>query len=172
MSKVVEYLRPDIPRILINRNIVKVPKVSNNKDDYLFHACLLGDCGKSNESPAVSWMHIIGNWFSLILFYLSRFTCLDVVAEALAQKMKGDDVVILSTTGSAIGLVMSDETWLQNQPKESIHFFSTMDGFKFWQGWYSTRVSCTLQQIYIAMNKVHRCQKWLSISDQIFRAFW
>ncbi len=61
MSKVVEYLRPDIPRILINRNIVKVPKVSNNKDDSLFHACLLGDCGKSNESPAVSWMHIIGN---------------------------------------------------------------------------------------------------------------
>ena len=58
----VEYLRPDIQRILINRNIVKVPKVSNNKDDYLFHAsCLLGDCGKSNESHAVSWMHIIGN---------------------------------------------------------------------------------------------------------------
>ncbi len=61
MSKVVEYLRPDIPHILINRSIVKVPKVSNKKDDYLFHACLLGDCIKSNESPAVSWMHIIGN---------------------------------------------------------------------------------------------------------------
>ena len=61
MLKVVEYLRPDIPRILINRNIVKVPKVSNNKDDYLFHACLLGDCGKSNKFPAVTWMHIIGN---------------------------------------------------------------------------------------------------------------
>ena len=61
MSKVVEYLQPDIPRILINRNIVKVPKVSNNKDDYLFHACLLGDCGKSNEYLDVSLMHIIGN---------------------------------------------------------------------------------------------------------------
>ncbi len=61
MSKVVENLRPDIPRILINRNIVKVPKVSNNKDDYLFHACLLGDCGKSNESLDVSLVHIIGN---------------------------------------------------------------------------------------------------------------
>ncbi len=61
MSKGVEYLRPDIPRILINRNIVKVPKVSNNKDDYLFHACLLGDCGKSNESLDVSLVHIIGN---------------------------------------------------------------------------------------------------------------
>jgi len=46
MSKVVEFLRPDIPRILINRNIVQVPKVSHKDDDCLFHACLLGDCGK------------------------------------------------------------------------------------------------------------------------------
>jgi hypothetical protein len=37
--------------------------------------------------------------------------------------MKGDDVVISSTTGGAIGLVTSDETWLQNQPKESILLF-------------------------------------------------
>ena len=54
---------------------------------------------------------------------LCRFTCLDVVVEALAQKMKGNDVVISSTTGGAIGLVTSDETWLQNQPKESILLF-------------------------------------------------
>jgi hypothetical protein len=46
MSKVVEFLRPDIPRILINRNIVQVPKVSHKDDDSLFHACLLGDCGE------------------------------------------------------------------------------------------------------------------------------
>ena len=123
MSKVVEYLRQDFLRILINRNIVKLPKGSNNKDNYLFHACLLGDCIKSNKSPAVSWMHIIGNWFSLISFYSSRFTRLDVIVEALAQKMKGNDVVLLSTTGGAIGLVTSDETWLQNQPKESILLF-------------------------------------------------
>jgi len=142
MSKVVEYLRPDIPRILINRNIVKVPKVSNNKDDYLFHACLLGDCGKSNESLDVSLVHIIGNWFSLISFYSSRFTRLDVVVEALAQKMKGDDVVILSPTGGAIGLVTSTRQCRTNQKKA--FFFSAVDGFKFWQGQYSTRASCTL----------------------------
>ncbi len=46
MSKVVEYLRPDIPRILINRNIVRVPNVSKDDDDCLYHACLLGNCGK------------------------------------------------------------------------------------------------------------------------------
>lgn len=45
MSKVVTYLRLDIPRILINRNIVRVN--STTDDEVLFHACLLGNCGKS-----------------------------------------------------------------------------------------------------------------------------
>jgi hypothetical protein len=54
MSNVVEFLRPDILRILINRNIVQVPKVSYKGDDRLFHACLLGDCGKFDSSCAVS----------------------------------------------------------------------------------------------------------------------
>lgn len=45
MSKVVEYLRPEIPRILINRNIVNVPKSSKNEDaPHTFHASLLGNC--------------------------------------------------------------------------------------------------------------------------------
>lgn len=44
MSKVVTYLPPDVPRILINRNIVRVPTTAN--EDVLFHACLLGNCGK------------------------------------------------------------------------------------------------------------------------------
>jgi NAD-dependent SIR2 family protein deacetylase len=46
MSRVVEYLKEDIPRILINRNIVRVRKAASKKDgDCLFHACLLGNCG-------------------------------------------------------------------------------------------------------------------------------
>lgn len=47
MSRVVDYLKPDIPRILVNRNIVRVKKTSNkNKEegDSLFDACLLGNC--------------------------------------------------------------------------------------------------------------------------------
>ena len=60
MSKVIQYLSPSIPRILINRNIVKAPPqkiADNNGDDdegeddeedtrggYLFDACLLGFC--------------------------------------------------------------------------------------------------------------------------------
>ena len=48
MSRVVDYLKPDIPRILVNRNIVRVKKTSNkNKEDRdcLFDSCLLGNCG-------------------------------------------------------------------------------------------------------------------------------
>ena len=67
---------------------------------------------------AYYWQLILLNIVLLVSFYSSR-----VVVEALAQKMKGDDVVISSTTGGAIGLVTSDETWLQNQPKESILLF-------------------------------------------------
>jgi len=47
MSRVVDYLKSDIPRILVNRNIVRVKKTSNkNKEegDCLFDACLLGNC--------------------------------------------------------------------------------------------------------------------------------
>ena len=60
MSKVIQYLSPHIPRILINRNYVKPPKEStqNDKDegdnnaslendfrkDYMFDAYLLGNC--------------------------------------------------------------------------------------------------------------------------------
>ena len=45
MSRVVDYLKPDIPRILVNRNIVRVKKTSNKEDgDCLFDACLLGNC--------------------------------------------------------------------------------------------------------------------------------
>lgn len=62
MSKVIEYLSPSIPRILINRNIV-IPKQSNteNKEDeseeeqdhrhgYIFDACLLGFCDEVTRS--------------------------------------------------------------------------------------------------------------------------
>ena len=54
--KVVEYLLPDIPRILINRNIVRVPKVSQDDDDCLYHACLFGNCDdmKGNGSQSKS----------------------------------------------------------------------------------------------------------------------
>mmetsp|Transcript_43283 Transcript_43283/g.79209 ORF Transcript_43283/g.79209 Transcript_43283/m.79209 type:complete len:435 (-) Transcript_43283:366-1670(-) len=44
MSKVVGFLPPDIPRFLINRNIVRLPKVSGEDDEHLFHVCLLGNC--------------------------------------------------------------------------------------------------------------------------------
>ena len=44
MSRVVDYLKPDIPRILVNRNIVRVKKASNKEDGCLFDACLLGNC--------------------------------------------------------------------------------------------------------------------------------
>ena len=89
MSKVVEYLRPDIPRILINRNIVRVATKSSKGDgDCLFNACLLGNC--------------------------------DDVVNALSQKMKGNN----DSQSPKPGLVMNDdESWLHNQPKESVLLF-------------------------------------------------
>lgn len=54
MSKVIQYLKPTIPRILINRNMVKAPKhnlgedvegsETDFRDGYVFDACLLGFC--------------------------------------------------------------------------------------------------------------------------------
>ena len=60
MSKVIQYLSPSIPRILINRNIVKAPpehitvgtscdedeeqKDEDSRDGYVFDACMLGFC--------------------------------------------------------------------------------------------------------------------------------
>mmetsp|Transcript_38651 Transcript_38651/g.116076 ORF Transcript_38651/g.116076 Transcript_38651/m.116076 type:complete len:363 (-) Transcript_38651:436-1524(-) len=55
MSKVIQYLKPSIPRILINRNMVKAPKYNPGeehaeeeetdfRDGYVFDACLLGFC--------------------------------------------------------------------------------------------------------------------------------
>ena len=61
MSKVIEYLSPNIPRILINRNIV-IPKQSNtekeededeeqdHRNGYIFDACLLGFCDEVTRS--------------------------------------------------------------------------------------------------------------------------
>jgi len=92
MSRVVDYLKPDIPRILVNRNIVRVKKTSNkNKEDRdcLFDSCLLGNC--------------------------------DEVVTALTQKMKGDECQIQPR------LVMKDEPWLKNQPKQSVLLFPGAD---------------------------------------------
>ena len=89
MSRVVDYLKSDIPRILVNRNIVRVKKTSNMEDeDCLFDACLLGNC--------------------------------DDVLTALTQRMKGTESQIQPPR-----LVMRDEPWLQNQPKESVLLFPT-----------------------------------------------
>jgi len=57
MSKVIQYLPPSIPRILINRNVVTAPQNTSLDDDldenseeedfrdgYVFDACLLGFC--------------------------------------------------------------------------------------------------------------------------------
>ena len=45
MSKVVEYLPPRIPKILINRNIVRLPKkASDDGNSFAFDHCLLGNC--------------------------------------------------------------------------------------------------------------------------------
>jgi len=68
MSKVIEYLSPSIPRILVNRNIVKAPPqqvAGNNGDDdegveeeedtrggYIFDACLLGFCDDVSRALA------------------------------------------------------------------------------------------------------------------------
>jgi len=91
MSRVVDYLKPDIPRILVNRNIVRVKKTSNKEDgDCLFDSCLLGNC--------------------------------DDVVTALTQRMKGTECQIQTPW-----LVMRDEPWLQNQPKESVLLFPTAD---------------------------------------------
>jgi len=59
-----------------------------------------------------------------VCFYIyCTFYLLDVVVEALAQRMKGDDAEKVSKTDG--GLVTSDETttWSHNQPKESILLF-------------------------------------------------
>ena len=63
MSKVIEYLSPSIPRILINRNIVRpkksIPMVKNDpneehdhRDGYMFDVCLLGFCDEVTRSLA------------------------------------------------------------------------------------------------------------------------
>lgn len=95
MSRVVDYLPPDIPRILINRNIVTVPKQSTNEQagSFTFHACLLGNC--------------------------------DDVVKALEAKMKGgDDEESTDNQNESNRLVTSNEKWLQNQPKESVLLFT------------------------------------------------
>jgi len=105
MSKVVHYLRSDIPRILINRTIVQIPKVSNDEDDgcLLFHTCLLGDC--------------------------------DVIVEALSHRMQsrhgsGNEVKGITTTLGGVNHdsqhrlnQRDDEARGHVQPKESILLF-------------------------------------------------
>jgi hypothetical protein len=106
MSKVVHYLRSDIPRILINRTIVQIPKVSNNEDDgcLLFHTCLLGDC--------------------------------DVIVEALSHRMQShhgsgsNEGKGITTTLGGVNydsqncfIQRNDEAWGHVQPKESILLF-------------------------------------------------
>jgi len=103
MSKVVEYLPSHIPRILINRNIVHASTQRQHINNpttsrQLFHACLLGNC--------------------------------DDVVKALEQGMKpNNDDQTKSTEKNGIhrqgmkGLVVNDEAWLKNQPKESVLLF-------------------------------------------------
>jgi hypothetical protein len=97
MSKVVHYLRYDIPRILINRTIVQIPKVSNNEDDgcLLFHTCLLGDC--------------------------------DVIVEALSHRNEGKGIATtlggVNYDSQNHFIQRDDEAWGHVQPKESILLF-------------------------------------------------
>lgn len=94
MSRVVDYLPPDIPRILINRNIVSVPTQSNEKaGSFTFHACLLGNCD-------------------------------DVVKALEAEMKGGNNAKSIDNQNGSNRLVRSDELWLQNQPKESVILFT------------------------------------------------
>lgn len=99
MSRVVEYLPRDIPRILVNRNSVRLPrppKVSNDDgevrddDDFQFHACLLGDC--------------------------------DDVVGALREKM--EDVGGAATGARDSVAASRDEGWLRGGPKGRVLLFS------------------------------------------------
>ncbi|KAL3816365.1 hypothetical protein ACHAXA_000443 [Cyclostephanos tholiformis] len=138
MSKVVNYLKPDIPRILINRNIVRVPKISSTDDGYPFHACLLGDCGER----MINFLSVF------VVFWIKRFPLgethpspffflpseVDVVVEALARRMEGMYAgKKSSTTGierdgaTTNGSTSIDETRLHDQPKECILLFDGAD---------------------------------------------
>jgi len=93
MSKLVGFLPDNIPRILINRDIVQVMKSStqNNKkqDEFcLFDACLLGNC--------------------------------DAVTQAIKAKISNTDAK--SDTGRLVTDDNSG-TWLKNQPRESVLLF-------------------------------------------------
>ncbi|KAL7537441.1 hypothetical protein ACHAXR_007837 [Thalassiosira sp. AJA248-18] len=94
MSKVVEYLSSNIPRILINRNIVRVPKSSEEDDGHLFHACLLGNCDDVVKA----------------------------LEQRMKSNCSQTKSASINYNGSK-GLVTSNEAWLQNQPKESVLLF-------------------------------------------------
>ena len=115
MSKAVTYLRPNIPRILINRNILRVPTASN--EDFLFHACLLGNCGKMDLFIISRCMYCFG---ADKLNCRSIYIVVDDVVEVLGLKMMGD---LSKTKSIAASLVMTDGAWLGNHPKESVLLF-------------------------------------------------
>eukprot|EP00985_Skeletonema_marinoi_P009330 scaffold4344_cov70-Skeletonema_marinoi.AAC.1 len=98
MSKLVGFLPDNIPRILINRDIVQVMKSSTQNykkhDEFcLFDACLLGNC--------------------------------DAVTQAIKAKMSNKDAKSEYEHHHSGRLVTEDNngTWLKNQPRESVLLF-------------------------------------------------
>ena len=125
MSKVVTYFRLEIPRILINRNIVRVQS-STEDDDFLFDACLLGNCGEIFLPSFVYRFQECKRTLNLFNKLL-----LDDVVEALGPRMKGLDSKPKLTTEldrSVIGsMVLNNEVWLYNHPRESVLLFPGSD---------------------------------------------
>ena len=98
MSRLVGFLPDDIPRLLINRDVVQVMKsTSQSKDNdfCLFDACLLGNC--------------------------------DLVTQAIKNKICNEnDNNFLGEGVRQLGRLVNDDdngTWLKNQPKETVLIF-------------------------------------------------
>lgn len=121
MSKVVTYLRCEIPRILINRTIVRVP--TSEHSNFLFNACLLGNCGEISVNascqqqckvPTTNNSQKIGNDS-------------DDVVEALGAKMRRIEITTKTSPDldciDSGNLMLSGESWLRNNAKECILLF-------------------------------------------------
>lgn len=135
MSKVIEFMPPNILRVLVNRNIVSAPNSSKQYHEstgkrYLFDACLLGYCGKFLVFRGYS-IYVSSNVnFSDCAFALS----IDDVVHALKKKMIEAKFEVSAgtqnfdkTINSQIPFgVIPDESageWLQSQPVESVLLF-------------------------------------------------
>ena len=95
MSKLVGFLPDNIPRILINRDIVQVVKSPVKPDEFcLFDACLLGNCDAVTQAIK------------------DKISNTDVDTNTEEENNSG-------------GLVNDENygTWLKNQPRESILLF-------------------------------------------------